>query len=238
MRKDAVAFEETGVRVWTTDESGYFIREYTDQIPGPEGRSGGVAMGRGAACAAISLECMAMLERMGVPTHIQDRFSDTELVVQKITIMPIKVRCRNAAAGALAARLGVPEAQSLPVPIIEFFLNNEALNNPRYNYEHVSVSGNVSEGEVKVVQARGNEINALLKDFLIRRGIVLADCALEFGRDSNSEIRLGGDITPDTCRMWDREAHEKLDSNVFRRDLRGDELAYRTVMRRICGDPA
>lgn len=235
MKKHTVALEETGVRVWTTDEPGYFIREYTDQAAGPDGREIAIP-GKGAANAAICLQCMAMLERMGAPTHIQDRFSDTELVVQKLVILPVQVRCSNVASGALCARLDVPDGQTLPVPFIEFSLKSEALNNPRYNYQYVTVSQDVSEGEVKVLQAMVSEINALLKDFLIRRDIVLVDCALEFGRDQNKEVRLGGDVTPDTCAMWDRESHEKLDKALFRRDLRGDEMAYRTVMRRMCGE--
>lgn len=236
MKKVIVVLEEIGLKVWTTDEPGFFIREYTDQAVAQDGQGIVEIHGKAIANAGICIECFAMLERNGSPTHIQDRFSDTELIVHKLTTLPLEVHCSNVAAGDLARRLDAPDGQVLPIPVVEFLLKNEALNNPRYNYEHISVAGNVSEGEVKVLQARSIEINALLKDFFMRRGIVLVDCALEFGRDRNNEVNIGGDITPDTCRLWDRETHEKLDRDIFRRDLRGDELAYRTVMRRLSGE--
>ena len=236
MKKATLAYEETGVKVWTTDDEQYYIREYTDDAPSPDGQGVVAIAGKGQANARISIECFAMLEKNGVATHIQDLAGENSLSVQKLVILPMQVRCHNVAAGNLARRVDVPDGQVLPVPLVEFRLKPEALNNPRYNYEHVTVSMDVSDGEVKVVQARAIEINALLKEFFYKRGIVLADCALEFGRDSTREVRLGGDITPDTCRLWDRETHEKLDRDVFRRDLCGDELAYRTVLHRVAGD--
>src|SRR5947199_254159 len=44
---------------------------------------------------------------------------------------------------------------------------------------------------------------------------------------------LGDEISPDTCRLWDRKTREKLDKDRFRRDLGGVEEAYQEVYRRL-----
>ena len=47
---------------------------------------------------------------------------------------------------------------------------------------------------------------------------------------------LADEISPDTCRLWDEQTHEKLDKDRFRRDMGGAEEAYEEVMRRLMGD--
>ena len=63
-------------------------------------------------------------------------------------------------------------------------------------------------------------------------GIDLIDFKVEFGR-CNGEIILDDEISPDTCRFWDKKTKEKLDKDRFRRDLGGVEDAYNEVAKRI-----
>ena len=44
---------------------------------------------------------------------------------------------------------------------------------------------------------------------------------------------LADEISPDTCRFWDINTHEKLDKDRFRRDMGGVEEAYAEMMKRI-----
>ena len=44
---------------------------------------------------------------------------------------------------------------------------------------------------------------------------------------------LGDEISPDTCRFWDKETGEKLDKDRFRRDMGGVEEAYAEMLRRV-----
>ena len=58
------------------------------------------------------------------------------------------------------------------------------------------------------------------------------DFKLEFGR-TREGIILCDEISPDSCRLWDKETGKKLDKDRFRRDL-GDVLGgYREVLRRL-----
>jgi len=46
-------------------------------------------------------------------------------------------------------------------------------------------------------------------------------------------IILADEISPDSCRLWDIETHEKLDKDRFRQDLGGLLEAYQEVAKRL-----
>ena len=56
---------------------------------------------------------------------------------------------------------------------------------------------------------------------------------MEFGKVADGSIVLADEISPDTCRLWDAKTHEKLDKDLFRRDLGGVEDAYAEIMKRL-----
>ncbi|MDR0671410.1 MAG: phosphoribosylaminoimidazolesuccinocarboxamide synthase, partial [Oscillospiraceae bacterium] len=58
---------------------------------------------------------------------------------------------------------------------------------------------------------------------------------LEFGRTPDGALALADEISPDTCRFWDTATGEKLDKDRFRRDLGGEQDAYREILRRLLG---
>ena len=72
------------------------------------------------------------------------------------------------------------------------------------------------------------EINNILKNFFDKRNLILVDFKLEFGKHKD-KILLGDEISPDTCRVWDKATKEKLDKDRFRRDLGKVEEATKAV---------
>ena len=46
-------------------------------------------------------------------------------------------------------------------------------------------------------------------------------------------LMLADEISPDSCRLWDMETNQKLDKDVFRRDLGNLTDAYTEVARRL-----
>ena len=61
------------------------------------------------------------------------------------------------------------------------------------------------------------------------------DFKIELGRDSEGKIILADEISPDTCRLWDKTTNEKLDKDVFRRDLGNLTDAYQEILKRLGG---
>ena len=79
-------------------------------------------------------------------------------------------------------------------------------------------------------------INDFLCGMFAGANIRLVDFKLEFGRiwdNDYSRTILADEISPDGCRLWDMDTDEKLDKDRFRRDMGGEEEAYREVARRL-----
>ena len=75
--------------------------------------------------------------------------------------------------------------------------------------------------------------NEVLKEYFRHINIELVDFKIEFGKTPDGEIILADEISPDTCRLWDADTHEKLDKDRFRRDMGGVEEAYAEVFKRL-----
>jgi phosphoribosylaminoimidazole-succinocarboxamide synthase len=67
-------------------------------------------------------------------------------------------------------------------------------------------------------------------------GIKLVDFKIEIGRVYEGDFQrlvIADEISPDSCRLWDIETGQKLDKDVFRRDLGSLTDAYSEVARRL-----
>ena len=88
------------------------------------------------------------------------------------------------------------------------------------------------EEEIDKITEYTFKVNDVLKKFFDEAGIDLIDFKIEFGR-YHGDIILADEISPDTCRLWDKKTHEKLDKDRFRRDMGNVEDAYQEVFKRI-----
>ena len=149
--------------------------------------------------------------------------------------MPLEVIVRNIAAGSLAKRLGLEEGVRLGRTVLEYCYKDDALGDPLVNDYHIAALGAATPEELRQIADYSMKINKELGEYLKTAGIELIDFKLEFGRDVNGSIILADEISPDTCRFWDVKTHAHLDKDLFRRDLGGEEEAYREVMHRLLG---
>lgn len=78
-----------------------------------------------------------------------------------------------------------------------------------------------------------DKINELLKELFLKANLILADFKIEFGKTSEGKIVLADEISPDTCRLWDKDTLKKLDKDRFRRDLGEVTEAYLEVYDRL-----
>ena len=112
------------------------------------------------------------------------------------------------------------------------YYKDDALGDPFVNEYHALAMGWAQENELKEIQELGLKVNSELQKILDQAGIILVDFKLEFGK-ADGKVFLGDEISPDTCRFWDKETQEKLDKDRFRRDLGKVEEAYEEVYRRV-----
>ncbi len=176
---------------------------------------------------------MAKLEKAGVPTHFVEELNERETVVKKVSIVPLEVIIRNISAGSFAKHYGVEEGIVFDAPTIEFSYKNDDLGDPLLNEYHALALKLATKEEIDTIKRYAFQVNDFLKSFWSSCGVTLVDFKLEFGRLDDGTIVLADEISPDTCRLWDSQTHEKLDKDRFRRDLGGVEDAYAEVMRRM-----
>ena len=199
------------------------------------GKKKGTITGKGAINNRVTNFMMQRLEEQGVPTHFVEELNDRETVVKKVEIVPLEVIIRNISAGSFAKRYGVEEGIPFENPTIEFSYKNDDLDDPLINEYHIQALKLATPEEVDTIKKMAFKINEVMKAFFAQRNVDLVDFKLEFGKTSDGTIVLADEISPDTCRFWDSETHEKLDKDRFRRDLGNVEDAYDEMLKRIIG---
>ena len=171
-------------------------------------------------------------EEKGVETHLVEEISDRETIVKKVEIVPLEIIVRNIAAGSFSKRFGVEEGTVLKNPTLEFCLKDDALGDPMINDSQIMAIGAATKEELDAIKDMTMKINDFLIEYFKQADIELVDFKIEMGR-YHGRIILADEISPDTCRLWDINTHEKLDKDRFRRDMGGVKEAYDEVMSRL-----
>jgi len=235
MEKRVQLYEGKAKKVYATDDKNIYIVSYKDDATAFNGLKKGTIVGKGAINNKVSNHLMGLLEKEGIPTHVVQELNDRETAVKAVTIVPLEVIVRNIAAGSLAKRLGLEEGLKLPSTVLEFCYKRDDLGDPLVNESHIKALNLASESELLQIKAYSLKINTILGAYLLPLGIELVDFKLEFGRTADGTIILADEISPDTCRFWDTNTHEKLDKDRFRRDLGKVEDAYNEIFSRLIG---
>jgi len=232
--KKELLYEGKAKKIYATENPNEVICEYKDSLTAFNGEKASSEEGKGALNLAITTLIFEALEKVGIPTHLVKKLSDTEQLVKKCEIILIEVVVRNIVAGSLAKRLGLKEGTKLPFTIVEFYYKNDELNDPLINDDHCLVLGLVKDRkELDLLREYGLKINEFLVKFFDKADMTLVDFKIEFGRDSEGNIILADEITPDSCRLWDKHSGKKMDKDIFRQDLGDLMSAYKEVLERI-----
>ena len=152
--------------------------------------------------------------------------------MKRVEIIPLEVTIRNTVAGGMAKLLNIEEGTELAEPVLEYHYKEDALHDPLINEYHAKALKLATDDELDFIKKKSFEINNILKAFFAHKNLDLIDFKLEFGRHKG-KILLADEISPDTCRFWDKETRKKLDKDRFRRDLGDVEGAYQEVLKRI-----
>ena len=235
MEKTVQMYEGKAKKVFATDDENYCIVSYKDDATAFNGLKKGTISGKGAVNNKMSNYLMRELEKAGIPTHFVEELSDRETVVKKVKIVPLEVIVRNVAAGSFSKRFGVSEGTKLLCPTLEYCYKDDSLGDPMVNDWHILACGWATREELDTIADYAFRVNRFLIDFFKMINVDLIDFKIEFGKTPDGKIILADEISPDTCRLWDADTHEKLDKDRFRRDMGGVEEAYAEMMKRIFG---
>ena len=236
MEKKEQLYEGKAKKVYSTENPELYIVSYKDDATAFNGEKKGTIVGKGSINNRMTNMLMQVLEKKGVPTHFVEELNDRETVVKKVSIVPLEVINRNISAGSFAKRFGVEEGIVFDEPTIEFSYKNDELGDPLMNAYHAIALKLATREEIETIKKMAFTVHDTLKAYFLGLNIKLVDFKIEFGRLSDGTIVLADEISPDTCRLWDKDTNEKLDKDRFRRDLGGTEEAYQEVMRRLMGE--
>jgi len=232
MKKGKKIYEGKAKILYETDKADLVIQEFKDDATAFDATKRGTIKQKGVINNEISSTLFQILESKGIPTHFVKKLSEREMLVKKLDIVLVEVTMRNISAGGLSKLLGIEEGIVLKPPILEYHYKSDSLHDPLINDCHIEMLGLATSKEMKKIKDYSFSVNEILKDLFNKVGLKLVDFKLEFGR-YKGRMLLGDEISPDTCRLWDKKTNEKLDKDRFRRDLGKIEEAYQEVLRRI-----
>ncbi|HEX4924585.1 MAG TPA: phosphoribosylaminoimidazolesuccinocarboxamide synthase [Bdellovibrionales bacterium] len=234
IRKGAMIYEGKAKKLYELQgEPNFLLQEFKDSLTAFNGEKKGSFADKGVLNRDMTSLIFQYLGTRGVPNHWVQDVEKREMVTEKLTIIPLEVVVRNRAAGSLAKKFKWDEGKELPFTLIELYYKSDEMGDPFINDEHVRILGLCTAEELARVKEMALKINGYLKSFFGEAGLDLVDFKLEFGRDSKGQIKLGDEITPDSCRLWDRKTGEKMDKDRFRRDLGNVQQTYEEVCRRL-----
>ena len=227
--------------LYTTDDPTVLLTRFKDDATAFNAQKRGSIGGKWEINCASSSHLFQLLEAHGIRTHWIDRPSANEMRVRSVKIVPLEVVVRNIAAGSLCQQTGIPLGTLLKRPLVDFHYKNDALGDPLLTRDRLLLMELATAEQVDQLEAIALQINQILTNFFQTCGITLVDFKLEFGVDTEGNLLLADEISPDTCRLWNQEssdpAQRVMDKDRFRLDLGNVEEGYQQVLARVLAHP-
>ncbi|MEM6973667.1 MAG: phosphoribosylaminoimidazolesuccinocarboxamide synthase [Pseudomonadota bacterium] len=236
MARRRLVYEGKAKILYEGPEPGTLVQYFKDDATANNAEKHAVIDGKGVLNNRISEHVMTSLSAIGIPNHFIRRINMREQLIRSCEIIPLEVVVRNIAAGSMSKRLGIEEGTALPRPIIEFYYKDDKLGDPIVSEEHIVAFNWANQQDIDDVISLALRVNDFLSGLFTGVGIKLVDFKIECGRIWEGEFQriiVADEISPDSCRLWDVKTGEKLDKDVFRRDLGSLADAYSEVARRL-----
>ncbi|MGL4819321.1 MAG: phosphoribosylaminoimidazolesuccinocarboxamide synthase [Bacilli bacterium] len=237
MEKGQLLYEGKAKQIFATNDPEVLWVSYKDSATAFNGEKKETIAGKGVLNNQISAAIFNHLKDAGIPNHLIETLSDTEQLVQRVQIVPLEVVVRNVYAGSLSRRLGVVDGTPLPRPIIELYYKDDALGDPIINDEHVAILALATPQQLAEIKDSALKVNTALQTLFDGVGVTLVDFKLEYGITTSGEILLADEVSPDTCRLWDKATGARLDKDVFRLNIGNITEVYTEIYNRLGGSP-
>jgi phosphoribosylaminoimidazole-succinocarboxamide synthase len=216
--------------VYSSENNDAVIIKFRDDITAGDGEKKDNLKGKGVCNSLISSKLFEVLEEKGIKTQYIKLIEPEFILSKKLKMIPLEVIVRNIAAGSIIKKFPFEKNQEFNPSIIQFDFKNDKYHDPMLNNDIIIALKIAKKEELKEIREISLKINDILAKFLKKNGILLVDFKLEFGKDSNGNIILGDEISPDTCRFWDINTLKTLDKDLFRKG-KGDVM---TVYNKVC----
>ncbi len=234
MRELELLYEGKSKQIYRTDSDDRVVIRFKDDATAFYNIKRAKIENKGKMNCSISSMVLGYLNEHGVSTHFVEQVDEHSQLCRVVEHMPMEIIVRNIIAGSMAKRLGLDEGLVPENTIFDLCLRSNELGDPLINDHHAVALGLATYEELAEIYEISARINALLVELYDRAGISLVDFKIEFGRAANGELVLADELTPDTCRLWDKTTGERLDKDRFRRDMGRVRETYEEVAGRLC----
>ncbi len=216
--------------VFPTDKPDEVLIQYEDKVTAGNGRHVDFPEGKGQVCCEISEFLFKLLEEHGIKTHYISMPTHKAMWCKEVKIIPIEVVVRNIAAGSICRQTTLEEGRQINWPLVEWYLKDDEKDDPLLTTDRIMLMGYGPE----VLQEMGTvarEVNSILKNTFRNIGLTLVDFKLEFGYDSEQNILLADELSPDSMRLW--KDGKSFDKDLFRKG-KGDIVeAYKYILQEL-----
>jgi phosphoribosylaminoimidazole-succinocarboxamide synthase len=232
-------YEGKAKRVYATDEPDLVAVEFKDDATAFNAEKRASLAGKGERNCRISALVFEWLEGRGVSTHYLGVEGDRWMLVRPVKVVPIEVVVRNVAAGSLCRQLPIAPGTPLDPPLLDLYYKDDALGDPLLTEARLERLQLVSSGQLQAISELAMAVNRGLRELFGSVDLELVDFKIELGFAADGRLLLADEISPDTCRLWDRRISDQsdriLDKDRFRQDLGGVVEAYGEVLKRVQG---
>jgi phosphoribosylaminoimidazole-succinocarboxamide synthase len=237
-------YEGKAKRVYATDQTDLVAVEFKDDATAFNAEKRASLAGKGECNCRISALVFEWLEARGVPTHYLGVGGDRWMLVRPVKVVPIEVVVRNVAAGSLCRQLPIAPGTPLDPPLLDLYFKDDGLGDPLLTEARLKRLQLVSAAQLQSITELAMAVNQGLRDLFGSVDLELVDFKIELGFAADGRLLLADEISPDTCRLWDRRISDVsdriLDKDRFRQDLGGVVEAYGEVLKRVqgvCAEP-
>lgn len=229
----SLLYEGKAKRVYTTDTEHQLRVEYKDEVTAGNGVKKDTMPGKGKLNNQITSIIFDYLTHHDINNHFIKQLSETEQLVEQVDIIPLEVVVRNIATGSITKRLGFEKGHKFEEPLVEFFYKNDDLNDPLITDDHVKLLQIANDEEIAQLKQMAKEINQVLVQLMDEMSLRLVDFKVEFGKTHDGTILLADEISPDTCRIWDKHSDTNFDKDVYRNDTGSLIETYQTFLDKL-----
>ncbi len=232
MRKLEQLYEGKAKKVFRTDEEKIYFVEYKDDATAFDGKKKGTIDDKGVVNNRVSAKMFNILKEKGIENHFVELIDDRKMLVKAVEIVQVEVIIRNIATGSMVRRYGVEDGILLDPTVIEYSYKSDEYGDPLMNSYHIKAMNLATDEELAVMKEVAFKVNDILKETFAKLDLTLVDFKIEFGR-YDGRIILADEISPDTCRLWDKKTNERMDKDRFRHDLGNVKATYQEILKRV-----
>lgn len=232
VKKDLL-YKGKAKEMYTTNEPNTMWVHYMDQVTAFNGKKKVQMEGKGQTNCEISSLIFKDLANHGIKNHFIKQIDSNNQLVKRVKIIPLETVVRNFASGSFEKKFAVKHLMKFDKPVQEFFFKSDELDDPFINDFQAEALNVATENQMSKMRAIALKVNDRLKEIFSEMNIDLVDFKVEFGIDSDNELILADEISPDSCRLIDRDTKKSLDKDVFRKGLGALVPVYKEILGRL-----